>query len=141
MNTSAGDGGAGAGASNLAAAKGVALGLALGVVGACGWALMTHFSPVLVGFVAWGVGWMAGKGVVRGNGGRVGTGWALTAVAITALCFALSKLLTILLRVSEGSVILDWWLAYQREYDVLDVLWFGLAVWPAWGIGLRGRDA
>lgn len=119
---------------------GTCLGLVLGVVGAAGWALAIHYTPVQIGFIAWGIGWLAGKGMHLGNGGRTGLGWAALAVSITLACFALSKLFTILLRVSEGSEILDWWIVYQDEYYVLDLLWILCAVWPAYGIGSRGRD-
>ncbi len=127
-------------ATARALAFGIGLGIGLGLVGAAGWAIAVHYTPFQIGFIAWGIGWLAGKGVHAGNGGRCSPTWGVTAAAIAVGCFAVSKLLSILLRVSEGSQILDWIVVYQDEYSILDLIWIAFAIWPAYGIGARGRD-
>jgi hypothetical protein len=126
--------------SPIDAVKAVVFALALGTLGAVGWAVATHFTPLEIGFIAWGIGWLAGTGVLLGNGGRTGPAWGALAVSIAVACFALAKLFAILLRVLQGNEILDWWGVYQNEYYFLDVLWIAFAAWPAWSIGTRGRS-
>lgn len=124
----------------VAMARALACGIGLGLVGAAGWAIAVHYTPLQIGFIAWGIGWLAGKGVRLGNGGRCSLAWGVTAAAIAVGCFAVSKLFSILLRVSEGNQILDWIAVYRDEYSIFDVLWIAFAIWPAYCIGVRGRD-
>lgn len=132
--------GAGASVSPIDAAKAVVFACALGTLGAVGWAVATHYTPLEIGFIAWGIGWLAGTGALLGNGGRVGPAWGALAVTVALACFALAKLFGILLRVLQGNEILDWWGVYRNEYYILDILWIAFAIWPAWAIGTRGRS-
>ncbi len=121
-------------------ASAVGLGLAFGSVGAVAWALLAYFSGLLVGPLAYGIGWGAGRGVHLGGGRVHGAGPATLAMTIAAVCFALAKFLALVIATMRGTTIVDWMQTFFDQWDLLDLLWLGLALYPAYRIGSRGDN-
>jgi len=68
----------GAGASRFV--KAAALGAGAALIGALGWFLIIKITDLNLGLVAIAVGWLVGRGVAKGSGGR--GGWAYQALAL-----------------------------------------------------------
>jgi hypothetical protein len=124
-----------------------AMGLAAAVAGGIAWGLIVKWSDYEIGFVAWGIGFLAAMAVLLASGGRKGR--PLQAIAIVAVLIGilLGKYLSFALIVqdaaSDQGVELalfggEMRQAFRDELDTVfalwDLLWIGLAVVTAWRI-------
>ena len=122
------------------------------IVGGAAWGLITAITGWEIGYVAWGIGLLAGFGVVMGSGGRRGTPLQLVAVASAVLGILIGKYFTFFQALKE-------WVAEEQGAEVaaeltmisvsgfqfflgnigvmlsgFDAIWVLLAVGTAWGI-------
>ncbi len=122
------------------------------IVGGAAWGLITAITRWEIGYVAWGIGLLAGFGVVMGSGGRRGTPLQLVAVASAVLGILIGKYFTFFQALKE-------WVAEEQGAEVaaeltmisvsgfqfflgnigvmlsgFDAIWVLLAVGTAWGI-------
>jgi len=117
-------------------------GLAVAIVGGIVWGLIVKSTDYEVGFVAWGIGFLAGLGILFATGGRRGLPLQLIAILSALLGIVIGKYLsfvwilddlpeldvpifsrdTVDLFFDELGVVFDW----------IDLLWAGLAVFSAW---------
>jgi hypothetical protein len=125
----------------------VAAGLVAAIVGGIVWGLIVKISDYEVGFVAWGIGFLAGTAVVLATRGAKGPRLQVIAVVAALLGILLGKYLTFAFVVQEdfesigesiGLVSGDMITLFRENLDVVfgwfDLLWFGLAVFTAWRI-------
>jgi hypothetical protein len=78
------------------------MGLGAGLVGALIWFAVRRVAHVELGLVAVLVGFMVGKAVRKGSGGRGGVGYQIMAVAITYFCIAANYMPDLLEAVLDG---------------------------------------
>lgn len=73
-------------------AKGFIGSLLGGVIGAIVWMLVGYFTRYELGFIAWGIGFLAGLGMALGTSGRGSWRTGLAACAVAVLCVMGGKL-------------------------------------------------
>jgi len=133
------------------------------LVGGAVWALIVTMTGYVIGYMAWGVGLLAGFAVVYSAGGRRGVSLQLLAVGASLLGIALGKYFTFyyLLKqavanrqgaevaaqipvISKG-LILFFVTMLPKMLSPFDLLWVLLAVVSAWsipkGLGLTVQDS
>lgn len=136
--------------------RGLAGGLAAAVVGGLVWGLTVSATDYEIGFLAWGIGVLAGAAVVAASGGERGRSLQAVAVLCAALGIVLGKYLAFVdvlkdvLRAEVGpaaaaevsvfsSRVIEF---FVEELGVVfggyDLLWVGLAVVTAWRIPRPG---
>jgi hypothetical protein len=125
----------------------IAAGLVAALVGGIVWGLIVKISDYEVGFVAWGIGFIAGTAVVLASGGAKGPRLQAIAVVSALLGILLGKYLSYAFVVQEqaksfdqsiGLVSGDMFSFFRQDLDIVfsffDLLWVGLAVVTAWRI-------
>ena len=125
----------------------IAAGLVAAIVGGIVWGLIVKFSNYEVGFVAWGIGFVAGTAVVFATRGAKGTQLQVIAVVSALLGILLGKYLSFAFGVQEdadaagvsiGLLSSDMFTLFRENLDVVfslfDLLWVGFAVFSAWRI-------
>lgn len=125
----------------------IAAGLVAAVAGGVVWALIVKISDYEVGFVAWGIGFIAGTAVVLATRGARGPRLQVIAVVSALVGILLGKYLSFALIVQEdlesigesiGLASGDMFTLFRENLDVVfslfDLLWVGLAVFTAWRI-------
>lgn len=125
----------------------IAAGLVAALVGGVVWGLIVKISDYEVGFVAWGIGFIAGTVVVLATRGAKGPRPQVIAVVSALLGILLGKYLSYAFVVQEeaksfgesiGLVSGDMFSFFREDLDVVfslfDLLWVGLAVFTAWRI-------
>jgi len=125
----------------------IAAGLVAALVGGIVWGLIVKISEYEVGFVAWGIGFIAGTAVVLATRGAKGPRLQVIAVVSALLGNLLGKYLTFAFVVQEdlesvgesiGLVSGDMITLFRENLDVVfslfDLLWVGLAVFTAWRV-------
>ena len=95
-------------------------------VGGAVWVALAYFLGVEVGYIAWGIGFLAGVGVrwAAGENGGFLPGAAAVIAAVAVVAF--SKYMAV-------SVAMD--AAFADSFGLFDLLWFGLAAFTAFGLG------
>jgi hypothetical protein len=132
-------------ASSLLPAIGA--GLVAALAGGIIWGLIVKISDYEVGFVAWGIGFIAGTAVVLATRGAKGQRLQVIAVVSALLGILLGKYLAFAFTVQDdaksvgGSIGLvsgDMLSLFRDNLDVVfslfDLLWVGFAVFTAWRI-------
>ena len=125
----------------------IAAGLVAAVVGGIVWGLIVKISNYEVGFVAWGIGFVAGTAVVFATRGAKGQRLQVIAVVSALLGILLGKYLAFAFTVQDdaesvgdsiGLVSGDMFSLFRNNLDVVfsffDLLWVGFAVFTAWRI-------
>ena len=125
----------------------VVAGLAAALVGGIVWGLIVKISDYEVGFVAWGIGFLAGTAVVIASRGAKGRQLQVIAVVSALLGILLGKYLSFAFNVQEdadavgvniGLLSSDMFTLFRENLDVVfglfDLLWVGFAVFSAWRI-------
>jgi hypothetical protein len=125
----------------------IVAGLAAAIVGGIVWGLIVKISDYEVGFVAWGIGFIAGTAVVLATRGAKGPRLQVIAVVAALLGILLGKYLSYAFVVQEelesfgesiGLFSNDMFSFFREDLDVVfglfDLLWVGLAVFTAWRI-------
>ena len=125
----------------------IAAGLAAALVGGIIWGLIVKISDYEVGFVAWGIGFVAGSAVVLATRGAKGRPLQLIAVVSALLGILLGKYLSFAFGVQEeadaagvsiGLLSSDMFRLFRENLDIVfsffDLLWVGFAVFSAWRI-------
>jgi hypothetical protein len=125
----------------------IAAGLVAALVGGIVWGLIVKISDYEVGFVAWGIGFIAGTGVVLASRGAKGPRLQVIAVLSALLGILLGKYLSYAFVVQEeaksfgesvGLFSGDMFSFFREDLDVVfslfDLLWVGFAVFTAWRI-------
>ena len=127
-------------------AKATIMGIGAGVVGALIWYAVLKISGYEIGLIAILVGFMVGKSIRKGSGGRGGVGYQLLAVAITYLSVAAASFPIILqaaLNRPDTSRQLDIiislalaiaWPIVGGIKNPIGLLILGFALWQAWKI-------
>jgi len=77
---------------------------------------------------------------LTGSAKAGGTGYAVLAMILAAACFATAHFFILVLHSMKGNTIVDWYATFLDQFDWLDVLWLGLALWPAYRVGKSGQD-
>ncbi len=121
-------------------------------LGGLGWGLIVRFTGYEIGWVAWGIGLLAGFGVLISAGGRKGVPLQFVAVASAVLGIAVGKYLSFFYSLknyvaeeygAEAVAELSMFSAGVAQFFVesagvfvsgFDALWILLAVGTAWGI-------
>lgn len=122
------------------------------VIGGVIWGLIATASGYEIGWIAWGVGWLAGVGVVLFAGGRRGRPLQFVAVAAAVLGLLIGKYFTFFAALKQymGAELGVEAVAEMSMFSVgviqmfganltllvngFDMLWIFLAVATAWGI-------
>ena len=125
----------------------IAAGLVAAIVGGVVWGLIVKLSDYEVGFVAWGIGFIAGTAVVLAGRGAKGQRLQVIAVVSALLGILLGKYLSYAFVVQEqaesfgesiGLVSGDMLRFFREDLDAVfslfDLLWVGLSVFTAWRI-------
>jgi len=125
----------------------IGAGLVAAIVGGIIWGLIVKISDYEVGFVAWGIGFIAGTAIVFATRGAKGPRLQVIAVVSALLGILLGKYLSYAFVVQEeaesfgasiGLVSGDMFRFFREDLDVVfsffDLLWVGLAVFTAWRI-------
>jgi hypothetical protein len=125
----------------------IAAGLVAALVGGIIWGLIVKISDYEVGFVAWGIGFIAGTAVVLATRGAKGPRLQVIAVLAALLGILLGKYLSYAFIVQEeaeafgesiGLFSGDMFSFFREDLDIVfglfDLLWVGLAVFTAWRI-------
>ena len=125
----------------------IAAGLVAALVGGIIWGLIVKISDYEVGFVAWGIGFIAGTAVVLATRGAKGPRLQVIAVVSALLGILLGKYLSYAFVVQEevesfgesiGLLSGDMFSFFREDLDAVfslfDLLWVGLAVFTAWRI-------
>lgn len=125
----------------------IAAGLVAALVGGIAWGLIVKLSDYEVGFVAWGIGFLAGTAVVAASRGAKGQRLQVIAVLAALLGILLGKYLSFAFNVQEdadaagvsiGLFSSDMFTLFRENLDVVfslfDLLWVGFAVFSAWRI-------
>jgi len=125
-------------------------GLSAAVFSAIVWAAISIFMGIQMGYVAMGIGWLAGSGVVRGSGGQRGVPWMIAGASCGLFGFVLgwyiiAASITIeALGLSAGPAsyfsfdVLRFVAGHIREISIpMDALWLVLAAGTG---GLVPRD-
>jgi len=141
----------------------VAGGLLAAIVGGIVWGLIVILTDYEVGFVAWGIGFLAGFLVVRFAGGRKGVPLQAIAIVSSLVGIVLGKYIAYVYFIKEavreqvseeaadsiGYFDTDVMSAFREDFsDVFsgyDLLWAGLAIFTAWRMarssGIRPRKS
>ena len=125
----------------------IAAGLVAAIAGGIVWGLIVKISDYEVGFVAWGIGFIAGTAVVLATRGAKGPRLQAIAVVASLLGILLGKYLSYAFVVQEqvksfgesiGLLSGDMFSFFREDLDAVfslfDLLWVGLAVFTAWRI-------
>ena len=125
----------------------IAAGLVAALVGGIVWGLIVKISDYEVGFVAWGIGFVAGSAVVLATRGAKGRPLQVIAVVSALLGILLGKYLAFAFTVQDdaesvgdsiGLLSGDMFSLFRNNLDVVfsffDLLWVGFAVFTAWRI-------
>jgi hypothetical protein len=125
----------------------IAAGLVAALAGGIVWGLIVKISDYEVGFVAWGIGFIAGTAVVLATRGAKGPRLQAIAVVSALLGILLGKYLAFAFAVQDdaksvgasiGLVSGDMFSLFRDNLDVVfsffDLLWVGFAVFTAWRI-------
>jgi hypothetical protein len=123
-------------------------GLAAAIAGGVVWGLIVKSTDYEVGFVAWGIGFVAAMAILFATRGRRGLPLQVIAVACALLGIAIGKYLSFAWILSDvaqeqtgGAVDVP---VFSRDtldlffdelgvvFDWIDLLWAGLAVFTAW---------
>jgi hypothetical protein len=125
----------------------IAAGLAAALVGGVVWGLIVKISDYEVGFVAWGIGFIAGTAVVVASRGAKGAPLQSIAVVSALLGILLGKYLSYAFVVQDeaksfgtsiGLLSGDMFSFFREDLDAVfslfDLLWVGFAVFTAWRI-------
>ena len=125
----------------------IAAGVVAALVGGIVWGVIVKVSDYEVGFVAWGIGFVAGTAVVLATRGAKGPRLQTIAVVSALLGILLGKYLSYAFAVQEeaksfgasiGLFSADMFRFFREDIDVVfglfDLLWVGLAVFTAWRI-------
>jgi hypothetical protein len=138
-------------------------GLLAAIVGGIVWGLIVILTDYEVGFVAWGIGFLAGFLVVRFAGGRKGVPLQAIAIVSSLVGIVLGKYVAYVYFIKEavreqvsdeaadsiGYFDTDVMSAFREDFsDVFsgyDLLWAGLAIFTAWRMarpsGIRPRKS
>jgi hypothetical protein len=147
--------------SSEALLPGLAGGILAAIVGGIVWGLIVILTDYEVGFVAWGIGFLAGFLVVRFAGGRKGVPLQAIAIVSSLVGIVLGKYIAYVYflkeavreQVSEeaadsiGYFDTDVMSAFREDFSNVfggfDLLWAGLAIFTAWSMtrpsGIRPR--
>jgi hypothetical protein len=141
----------------------VAGGLLAAIVGGAVWGLIVILSDYEVGFVAWGIGFLAGFLVVRFAGGRKGVPLQAIAIVSSLVGIVLGKYIAYVYFIKEavreqvseeaadsiGYFDTEVMRAFREDFSNVfsgyDLLWAGLAIFTAWRMarpsGIRPRKS
>jgi hypothetical protein len=141
----------------------VAGGLLAAIVGGAVWGLIVILTDYEVGFVAWGIGFLAGFMVVRFAGGRKGVPLQAIAIVSSLVGIVLGKYIAYVYFIKEavreqvseeaadsiGYFDTEVMRAFREDFSNVfsgyDLLWAGLAIFTAWRMarpsGIRPRKS
>src|SRR5918995_2192388 len=141
----------------------VAGGLLAAIVGGIVWGLIVILTDYEVGFVAWGIGFLAGFLVVRFAGGRKGVPLQAIAIVSSLVGIVLGKYIAYVYFIKEavreqvseeaadsiGYFDRDVMSAFREDFSDIfsgyDLLWAGLAIFTVWRMarpsGIRPRKS
>jgi len=147
--------------SSEALLPGLAGGVLAAIVGGAVWGLIVILSDYEVGFVAWGIGFLAGFLVVRFAGGRKGVPLQAIAIVSSLVGIVLGKYIAYVYFIKEavreqvseeaadsiGYFDTEVMRAFREDFSNVfggyDLLWAGLAIFTAWRMarpsGIRPR--
>jgi hypothetical protein len=147
--------------SSAALLPGLAGGIVAAIVGGVVWGLIVILTEYEVGFVAWGIGFLAGFLVVRFAGGRKGVPLQAIAIVSSLVGIVLGKYISYVYFLKEavreqiseeaadsiGYFDTDVMSAFREDFSNVfggfDLLWAGLAIFTAWRMtrpsGIRPR--
>ena len=136
---------AGTGAGAGGAAKAVALGVGAAILGTLVFGGVMIYSDSTWAIISIAIGWLVGRGVRKGSGGRGGLGFQVLAAFLTYSSIAGAYAWAILMRVevvTPASVIGAIMLAYRLPFlmgfeNVLGIIIIGFGVWEAWRLNQR----
>lgn len=115
------------------------LAVVIALAGAALYAVVQFKLGLVGGLIAYPLGWGVGKlisvGFAGANGRPAGPVGGVMAAIIAMGGMVMSKFFVIWLAQASGVVIDDFAAAVSNEFDALDILWFGIAAWPAWDTG------
>lgn len=136
--------------SSEALGPALAGGLVAALVGGIVWGLIVIVTDYEVGFVAWGIGFLAGFLVVRFAGGRKGVPLQAIAIVSSLVGIVLGKYITYAYFLKEavretfgdetadsisyfgGDMLSSFRADFGNVFGAYDLLWAGLAVFTAW---------
>jgi hypothetical protein len=122
------------------------MGLGAGLLGALVWFAVRRFAHLQIGLIAVLVGYMVGKAVRKGSGGRGGPGYQVLAVALTYACIAANYMPDIYQAIMENAdkpnspiVVAVSAFAFSLALpflagakNIIGLLIIGFALWEAW---------
>ena len=119
------------------------------LVGGAIWGLIVRLTEYEIGFMAWGLGLLAGFAVLVASGGKRGISYQLVAVGSGVLGIVVGKYFLYAYIVSASWLSADTLNSFTVDFTLMfsgfDILWVGLAVYTAWripsGTGLELPDA
>ncbi len=135
----------------LRVGKATLLGLGAGLVGALVWFAIRRFAHLQIGLVAIAVGYMIGKAVRKGSGGRGGRGYQVLAVVLTYCCIAANYMPDVLEALSaHNSTVTPELIVFAFGYSLalpflsgaqnfIGLLIIAFALWQAWKLTARCR--
>lgn len=129
--------------------KAVLLGIAACLLSSIAWAAVTFLTGYQIGFMAIGVGLLVGFAVRIGNGST--NSYRLLGAGLSLVGCILGNVLTIYLYISKemDSPILDVVQAIPfsmltdamgKSFQVIDLLFYGLAIYEAWKFSVRAPE-
>jgi hypothetical protein len=149
--------------SSQALMPALAGGLLAAIVGGVVWGLIVILTDYEVGFVAWGIGFLAGFLVVRFAGGRKGVPLQAIAIVSSLVGIVLGKYIAYVYLLKEavreqvsdeaadsisyfdGDVMSAFREDFSDIFSGYDLLWAGLAIFTAWRLarpsGIRPRKS
>lgn len=141
------------GSGAIRVAKATIMGLGAGLVGALVWFAIRRFAHLQIGLVAIAVGFMIGKAVRKGSGGRGGRGYQVLALVLTYCCIAanyMPDVLEALMGSAHNSTVTPVLIVFAFGYSLalpflsgaqnfIGLLIIGFALWQAWKLTARRR--
>lgn len=137
-------------------AKALAFGAAGGALGAVAWYAVRALSGYEVGLIAIAVGWLVGRGVNLGTGGRGGVGFQFLAALVTYTSIALQYVPDVWKAINEsqqltgGAAVVGFVIAVPLAFaapflglpeNIIGLLIIGFGVFQAWRMNARPQVA
>ncbi len=136
--------------------KALAFGVVGGALGATLWYVVRAFSGYEVGLIAILVGWLVGRGVHLGTGGRGGLGFQVLAVLVTYASIALQYVPDVWSAINQseklegGARVVAFVIAVPVAFaapflmgfqNIIGLLIIGFGLWQAWKMNARPQVA
>lgn len=117
--------------------RAVVFGAVAAAIGAGVWAGIAYLTNYQIGWIAIGVGFLAGLGV-RVGGRGAGVPFGIVGALLAALGVGMGNLGMVLLHMNREFHTIDIGIAMEvlkQSTGFMDVLFYGLAVWTGWNTG------